>query len=145
MSRKGAVKKRCSGPFAEQAEAAHTEEAQDTAVFYRAQGGLPYCSHVSKRIVFGDDGKQQYRHGIGQGIWEKDQRQSHTCEYPVDAQGSGGVIAVTSQLRRDGNGLHALQKIQHNTVGGKGKRHAEEAAVYRQHSAAARSLGAVQR
>ncbi len=129
MSRQGAaVQSLPQEPACEQ-EKAHAGQAQQKAVFYRAQDGPADALVISSGIAFGDHGQQHDGHGSGQGVGKKDHGEGHAREHAVHAEGSGIVIAIAAQPGGDRYGLHALQQVQHDPVGGEREDHSQQLSI----------------
>ncbi len=118
-----------AGPFSQKYKAGHTAQAHCAAVFDSSDGSLSDGGHISKHVAFGDHRQKQDGYRAGQGIGEKNQGHGHTGENPINAQSRHIVIAVEAQAGRNGDGFHALEKVQNNTVCGQRQRHLQQSAV----------------
>ena len=125
LAGKPAVKKEQADPL----PGAQEQKAADTAKGEAEKRTFPDRpadqTAVALRVRFGNGRHEQDRYGVGQRAWEKDQREGHSGQHAVYAQGFADGIAVYLQLGGNTGRLHGLKEIDAQAVqaqrGGKGK------------------------
>ena len=104
----------------EQKKHCGTAETENQAVSYGSHDCTPDSEAVAAGIRLRDDWQKQHGYGIGDGGGKQDKRKAHTGQYTVDTQRLRIAQPVCHETVGNINRLHALQKIEHQTVGGEG-------------------------